>query len=298
MKTDQLILLLSTLLVLCGQVLAAESGDVDHERKLVEQGVLGTVNVLRELDPRAFTNRVTVTSNVHGLNGTVPEDTIDGSGKLFQPKVSSSEPLVLTYTLPSLRTVSSVVIAYLYAGMYDAPASVRLERSTNSGKTWIKVFDSAARKTTFTKVFPPVLANAPRLMQEGDGTDKSGRRTKEVSVYADPEAMLATAASKEGGLFNFLRTAWYAGRIKQFRSPDSAVWTRPYGGKSFPHAPFGSEIADGHDGAWGGSDKNEVGRRVFLRMDFEQARSMEFAVIGSIPDGKTNEYVFAATSRA
>ena len=75
----------------------------------------------------------------------------------------------------------------------------------------------------------------------------------------------------------------------------------PYAGKSaerFPHVPSSSDIPDGHDGAWGGSEKNKVGRRVFLRMDFEQARSMEFAVIGSIPDGKTNEHVLAATSRA
>ena len=175
---------------------------------------------------------------------------------------------------------------------------MRLERSTDGGQTWLKVFDSPSRKSTFTKVFSPVSAKALRLTLEGDGTDKSARKTKEVSGYADAEAMPATAVSQEGGLFNFLRTAFYAGQIKQFKSPDTAVWTRPYGGKSFPHAPFGSEIADSHDGAWGGSDKNEVGRRVFLRLDFETARRMEFAVIGSVPSGKSNELVFAATSRA
>lgn len=284
---------------LCGQlILAAESGDADHEVKLVEQGVLGVVNVLRELDSNSFTNRVIVSSNVEGLHGSRPEDTIDGSGKLFQPKVGPSEPVALTYHLPGPRTVSSVVISFLYGGMLDAPGSVRLERSTDGGQTWVKVFDSSARKSTFRKVFPPVEASALRLTLEGDGSDKAARRTREVSIYADPEAMPARAASQRGGLFNFLRAAWYAGEIQQHRSPDTAVWTRPFGGKSFPHVPFGSEIADGHDGAWGGSEKNEPGRRVFLRLDLAQARRMDFGVIGSGPDGKTNQYVLAATSRA
>ena len=56
-------------------VLAGESGDIDHERSLVKQGVLGTVNVLRELDVKTWTNRVTVTSNVEGFNSK-PEATI------------------------------------------------------------------------------------------------------------------------------------------------------------------------------------------------------------------------------
>ena len=55
--------------------LAGESGDIDHERSLLKQGVLGTVNVLRELDVKAWTNRVTVTSNVEGVNSK-PEATI------------------------------------------------------------------------------------------------------------------------------------------------------------------------------------------------------------------------------
>ena len=65
---------------------------------------------------------------------------------------------------------------------HDAPGSVRLERSTDGGQTWLKVFDSPARKSAFRKVFPPVEARALRLTLEGDGSDKSGRRTREVSI--------------------------------------------------------------------------------------------------------------------
>ena len=43
---------------------AAESGDSDRERRLVKEGVLGTINVLRELDIKTGTNRVRATSNV------------------------------------------------------------------------------------------------------------------------------------------------------------------------------------------------------------------------------------------
>ena len=43
---------------------AAESGDSDRERRLVKEGVLGTINVLRELDIKTGANRVRATSNV------------------------------------------------------------------------------------------------------------------------------------------------------------------------------------------------------------------------------------------
>lgn len=111
---------------------AAESGHNDHERPLVQQGVLGTVNVLRELDNHTFTNRVTVTSNVEGKDSTKPEDTIDGSGKIFRPNVDPSKPFVLTYTLPGLRTVSSLVITYEDTGN-DAPPKISLEGSSDGG---------------------------------------------------------------------------------------------------------------------------------------------------------------------
>ena len=43
--------------------LAGESGHLDKEAPLVKDGVLGTVNVLRELDVKTGKNRVKVESN-------------------------------------------------------------------------------------------------------------------------------------------------------------------------------------------------------------------------------------------
>ena len=64
---------------------ADDSGEQDYDKHLVKDGLLGTVNVLRELDVKTWTNRVTVTSNAAG-GDSKPEDTIDGSAKCFLQK--------------------------------------------------------------------------------------------------------------------------------------------------------------------------------------------------------------------
>ena len=90
MKSFHWLPLPSGLFILCGPSPAAESHHADLERESLKQGVLGRVNVLRELDPRAFTNRVMVTSNVAARDATTPDHTIDASGKSFGP--SSTRP--------------------------------------------------------------------------------------------------------------------------------------------------------------------------------------------------------------
>ena len=45
---------------------AGEPADLDQEAALLKDGVLGTVNVLRELDVKTWTNCVMVASNVTG----------------------------------------------------------------------------------------------------------------------------------------------------------------------------------------------------------------------------------------
>jgi len=118
------------------------------------------------------------------LSGTgTAAETIDGSGKSLQPKQDGTAPLVLTYALPALRTVSSLVIAYQDGS--DAPDTVRLEGSSDGGKTWLDLFRGRAiRKSTFLKCFKPAKVNMLRLTQEGGGL----HRTKEVLMYAAPEA--------------------------------------------------------------------------------------------------------------
>ncbi len=287
------------LLSLCGlPALAEESERIDHEAPLVKDGVLGTMNVLRELDPTTRTNRVTVSANVEGLSGSKPEDTMDGSGKYFRPKVDPAKPLVLTYALPGPRTVSSLAISYFEADV-DAAASVRLEGSADGGKTWSRLFESQARKKQFLKCFKPAKVNALRLTLEGDGTDRCLRRTQQVFVYADPGAPLPPFGAKDGGAFSFLRGLFYADKLKEFTSPENEVWTSPYNAKSFPHAPFDSSILDSHDGAWGGSGKNEIGRRVYLRLDLDKAYLMSFGLVGCPAQREDrNQWSLAGEGRA
>jgi hypothetical protein len=264
----------------CLGVLADESERVDSERESVLLGALGTLNVLRELDPSTFENRVSVTSNVSSPDSK-PEDTIDAGGKGFTPNLDPATPLVLTYALPGLRTVSSLAISYEDARS-DGPDRIRLEGSADGGKTWSDLFQRKARRAEFLKCFKPAKVDRLRLTQEGGGR----RRTKEVSIYADPDVPLAVHGGGGIGAFNFLRDLWYSDRITLFRSPESDVWTKPYGGKSFSHVPFDSRIVNGHDGAWGGSDKNEAGRRVYLRLDLDKSTPMSFGVIGSPSSGQ------------
>jgi hypothetical protein len=115
---------------------------MQSEMSMVKEGLLGTVNVLRELDVKTWTNRVTVTSNVEGNNTTKPDATMGGSSGFFDPKVDPSKPVVLTYTLPGLRIVSSLAICY--RGDDAGPERLRLEGSADAGKTWFPVFNIRA----------------------------------------------------------------------------------------------------------------------------------------------------------
>jgi len=266
-------------------VFADDAGEQDVDKHLVKDGLLGTVNVLRELDIKTWANRVTVTSNVAGGgNQSKPEDTIDGSAKCFRPNVDPSKPLVLTYTLPGVRTVSSLAIAYEYEGN-DAPAEVQLEGSSDGGTTWFKVFKSKARKSDFLKCFKPVNVNVLRLTQEGDGTDTCARRTKEVCVYADPEApALPLFGDKGSGAFSFLRGVWYADKLKLVWSPENNIWTPMNSGVMgrgrFPEILlFKSSFPTQHDGGFG--DAVTKGKRLYLRFDLDKAYPMNYGLIGT-----------------
>jgi len=264
---------LAVILALCSlPTLADESGHIDHEHALVKQGVLGTANVLRELDLRAFSNLVTVTSNVDGIDSTKPEYTIDGGGLHFRPKAGPSTPVILTYTLPGLRTVSSLVVAYEYPPN-DVPEMVRLEGSSDGGKTWSELCKVRPRAIDVLKCFRPAKVNALRLIQEGG---KGSRRTKEVFLYADPDVPLPLFGGKDIGCFSFLRDLWHADKIKVIRSPRTDVWTSPTTG--LPKVLFESTIATAHDGAWG--DASEKGKRLYLRWDLDKAYPMDYGVVG------------------
>jgi len=261
--------------------LAEESGHRDHEAPLVKDGVLGTVNVLRELNVTTWKNRVTVTCNVK-MKGDQPErrkdvnHTIDGSGLDFAPEHQGqpAEGVVFTYTLPAPRMVSSLAI------VGEAPDTLRLEGSADGGKTWFEVFRTKPRKEwVLLKCFKPVKVDQLRLSFKG-GTDC----VQEVFVYADSEAPLPLFSGDDSGAFSFLRGLWYAGKIKLFPSTGNAVWVAPFGGKGLPHAPFDSYIRNFHDGGWGpwepyGSD--QPGKRVFLRFDLDKAYPMNYGLISS-----------------
>lgn len=122
-----------------------EAKQFNQQISLVTEGVLGTVNVLRELDVKTWTNRVKVTCT----GGSNPEATIDGSGAYLQPQGNT---VVLTYTLPGLRTVSSLAIAHEHGG----PERLGLEGSADAGKTWFDI----GKVAHGLKVFKPVKVNA------------------------------------------------------------------------------------------------------------------------------------------
>ena len=291
-------LILAVLLELCGlPALAAK----DNEASLVKKGVLGTVNVLRELDVTTGKNRVTVTSNVEGKDSTKPEDTIDASGKVFRPQVDPLKPFVLTYTLPGWRTVSSLVIQYEYADT-DAPDTVRLEGSADGGQTWFEVFRREANKGNVLKCFKPAKVNALRLIltQERDAPEPGTclRHILEVFVYADPETPLPLSGGKDSGAFSFLRHLAFAGKVTEVGSPDkSAVWARLASGTVGAYELFQSKIEGGHGPVFG--EGTEVGKRLYLRFDLDQACPMNFGVIGCLPFKKGEEsWILAGASQA
>jgi hypothetical protein len=180
------------------------------------------------------------------LSGTgTAAETIDGSGNSLQPRQEGSASLVLAYALPGLRTVSSLAIA----GM-GRPEAVTLEGSADGGQTWFVVFKSKAFRTSAgLKGFKPAKVNRLRLTEEGGGL----HRTKEVFIYADPEASPPLYGGADSGAFSFLRDLWYAGKIRLFTSPETATWART-GGR--PHVLFQSDMVNSHDGAWGSGEPN------------------------------------------
>ncbi|MEI6234438.1 MAG: hypothetical protein WCT04_15405 [Planctomycetota bacterium] len=286
------ILTLALFLSMCSlQVSANESGHRDHEAPLVKDGVLGTVNVLRELDVKTGKNRVTVEGNYKFATdwfGGPVESTIDGSAIPYNIRVAS-DPEVITYTLPGLRTVSSLVIQY-WEGQ-DAAETVRLEGSPDGGKSWTELLKSKPRKTDFLKCFKPAKVNQLRLTLEGESGKL--RRITEVFVYADPETPVPLFGGKESGAFSFLRDLWYAGKINQLPSPAKhAVWTQSWGGMARPHSLFISEMASAHDGCWG--EGKEAGKRVYLRFDLDKVYSMNFGLIGCYPMPKGREELILA----
>jgi len=277
--------------------LAEESGHRDREAPFVKDGVLGTVNVLRELNVKTGNNRVKVESNYKFTTdwyGGPVESTIDGSSIPYNVRIGSA-PEIITYALPGLRTVSSLVIQY-WEGQ-DAAEMVRLEGSADGGKTWTELFKSKPRRTDFLKCFKPAKVNQLRLSLEG-GAVGNLRRITEVFVYADPAAPLPLFGGKDAGAFSFLRDLWYAGKIKQIASPPkNAVWTHSWGGMARPHNLFASEMASAHDGCWG--EGSEAGKRVYLRFDLDKAYPMSFGLIGCYPMPKGREEVtFAGDSEA
>jgi hypothetical protein len=289
---------MALLLVLCSlPAIAGESGHLDHEAALVKDGVLGTVNVLRELDIKTGKNRVTVESNYKFSTdwyGGPVESTIDGSAIPYTVHIAS-DPEIITYILPGLRTVSSLKIQYWEGD--DAAEPVRLEGSADGGKTWTELLKSKPRKTDFLKCFKPAKVNQLRLSLEG-GQVGNLRRITEVFVYADPEVPLPPFGGKDTGAFSFLRDLWYAGKIEQIPSPTkNAVWTQSWGGMARPHSLFISEMASAHDGCWG--EGSEAGKRVYLRFDLDKAYPMNFGLIGCYPMPKgRQELIIAGDSEA
>ena len=257
------------------RALGKEDGEALHmqgEMSLVKEGLLGTVNVLREFDLKTWTNLVTVASNVEGKNNTKPDATMGGSSGYFDPKVDPSMPVVLTYTLPGLRTVSSLAICY--RGDSEGPARLRLEGSTDAGQTWFPIFEIRAKGL---KCFKPVKVNALRLTQEG-----GSRRTKEVAIYADPENSPPLFGGKDSGAFSFHRAFWYADKFKVIWSPENKIWTTLDGGKlginRYPETVlFGASLPNQHTGGFGHAVTK--GKRLYVRFDLDKARPMNFGAI-------------------
>ena len=269
--------------------LADDSG-ADPEAPLVKDGLLGTVNVLRELDVKTGKNRVMIEGDYKfstDWGGGPVESTIDGSGLSYLP-ATDPKHWVVTYKLPGPRTVLSLVIAY-DGRNYTAPDTVLLEGSADGGKTWFVVFKSKLwNKDFFLKCFKPAKVNALRLTQEGGNP-----RTREVLVYADPEVPLPLFGGKDTGVFDFLRDLYYHNKIGEFPSPQSAVWAQPWGG--LPQDPFASFIT--HEGTWGMG--HGTGQRLYLRLDLDKAYPMTFGLISCPNSGDDQtKYNLAGQCRA
>ncbi len=253
---------------------AQENEQIDHELPFIKDGVLGTVNVLREIDVKTGKNRVKAQGAAEfsrDWNGGPAESTIDGGGVSYL-QAKNTEPWVVTYTLPGLRTVSSIVIEYYGRGS-ESPETVRLEGSADGGKTWYQVFKSKPPKVDVLKCFKPAKVNALRLTQEGKSP-----RTAEVFIYADPEVPLPLFGGKDSGAFSFLRDLWYGGKIKLIKSPSNGTWAEHSGG--MPHVPFMSKIPGYHAAMCFGEGNKGGGNRLYLRLDLDKAYPMNFGLIG------------------
>ena len=264
--------------------LAEESSLSDHELPLIKDGVLGTVNVLREMDVKTGKNRVKAEGAAdfsRDWGGGPAESTIDGSGVGYR-QAKNTEPWVVTYTLPGLRTVSSIAIEYMHRT--EPPDTVRLEGSVDGGKTWFVVFKSKPPKThCLLKCFKPTKVNALRLTLEGKDP-----RTTEVFVYADPDVPLPLFGGKDSGAFSFLRDLWYRGKIKLVTSLSSSVWADHMYGGSMPHRSFMSQISGDHGVLGYGWGNGGGGNRQYVRLDLDKAYEMNFGLIGCPNPGEGN----------
>jgi hypothetical protein len=267
---------------------AQENETIDHELPLVKDGVLGTINVLRELDAKTGKNRVTVEGNADFSRewaGGPIECTIDGSGMSYLP-AKHSEPWVAIYKLPGVRTVSSLVIAY-DGHNYTVPDTVRLEGSGDGGKTWFEMLKTRPRdQSMFVKCFKPAKVTGLRMTQRGGNP-----RTREVFVYADPGVPVPLFGSKDSGAFSFLRDLWYRGRIKSTKSLSKGAWAGHGGG--IPHVPFMSTFCGYHSAMCYGEGQQGGGTRLYLRLDLDKAYPMNYGLISG--DG---DFMIAAESRA
>ena len=292
MKTQdmKITVTLALLFGLCSlSALAQENETIDHELPLVKDGVLGTVNVLRDQDVKTGKNRVTVKGAAdfsRDWGGGPVECTIDGSGVSYLP-ATDSKHWVVTYKLPGLRTVSSMVIVY-DGRNFTAPDTVRLEGSGDGGKTWIEVFKTRPRnKSTFVKCFKPAKVNELRLTQEGGNP-----RTGEVFVYADPEASMPLFGGKDSAAFSFLRDLWYRGKIKLTKSLSNGTWAGHGGG--IPHVPFMSNMVGYHSAMCFGEGQQGGGSRLYVLLDLDKAYPMNYGLISN--DG--DSILFAKECRA
>jgi len=288
MKTLLHILLvcgLISLLALAGlPVFAEESYMQDGEAHYVKDGILGTVNVLRELDVKTWTNLVTATSNVKAREGDV-NNMIDGSAAYFLPELNATKPFILTFTLPGLRTVSALVIDNWHSSMRDI---VRLEGSSDGGATWSQLFKSETNEgDKFLRCFKPARVNALRLTQEGPR--QTDCKIREVLAFADPDVPLPLFGGKDTGAFSFLRELWYSGKAKLVGSPmKSGGWTLNNGERAWPHVPFQTTMGGDHQGFWGrGPYGEDIGKYLFFRLDLDKAYPMEFGLIS----GADNEHI-------
>ncbi len=264
------------------------------------ESFLGTVNVLREFGVNSTTNLVTAAANFKGRPKGDEEEsdysvsnTIDGSGRYYHPTMTS-DTSIITYTLPGLRTVSSLGRSSIHSGQSsDSPKKVRLEGSADEGKTWFDLIRCNTQcQGEFEKRFPPATVNRLRLSQTVEPESEIPERityrnrTVEVQVCADPGTPLPLFGSKKTGAFNYLPDLYRAKKMTVIPSPSkdtpgNNVWAG--NDVDRPLNLFDHLMSDGHFGSYGESEHpchSIPGRRIYLRFDLDMAYPMNFCVIG------------------